>query len=78
MRRWETYVALIAVTLASLSVFPVGGHPQVVFALAAIGLIAWIGFARLRALGTGRRVRDFSLFTRVERIREARLRRFGK
>lgn len=48
MTRWETYLALLAVVLASLSVVTIGGHQRPVLAFAAIALLVFIGYARLR------------------------------
>lgn len=78
MRRWETYVALIAVTLASLSALRLTGHYRIPMALAAIGLIAWVGLSRLRTLRIGGPRRDFGSLDRAARIREERERRYGR
>ena len=49
MKRWETYLALAAVVLASLSVVHIGGRPRPALAFAAIALIALVGYSRIRA-----------------------------
>lgn len=80
MRRWETYLALLAVILASLSVVKIGGHPRPVLAFTAIALIAVVGYARLRTqLTTGKRSKPVvDAYERALRIQEERERKYGR
>jgi NADH:ubiquinone oxidoreductase subunit 3 (subunit A) len=79
MNRWETYVALLAVVLASLSVVNIGGSPRPVLAIAAIALLFLIGYLRLRRqLTPGRKKqRTFDAYERALRIQEERDRKYG-
>lgn len=78
MTRWETYGALLAVVLASLSVVPIGGHPRPVLAFAAIAALAAVGYARLRRqlLRPKKERRALDAYERALRIQEERERRF--
>ena len=78
MRRWETYTALAAVVLASLSVVNIGGHPRPVLAFAAIALLIGIGYARFRSQFTQARKKKptFDAYERALRIQEERERKF--
>lgn len=80
MGRWETYLALLAVVLASLSALKIGGHPRPVLAFAAIALLALLGYTRLRAQFTGRKKkqRTFDAYERALRIQEERDRKYGR
>jgi hypothetical protein len=79
MNRWETYLALLAVVLASLSVVSIGGSPRPVLAIAAIALLFLIGYLRLRRqLTSGRKKqRTFDAYERALRIQEERDRKYG-
>lgn len=74
MARWETYLALLAVVLASLSVVSIGGHPRPVLAFAAIALLILVGYGRLRRQLTSSRgaKRTFDAYERALRIQEER------
>jgi hypothetical protein len=76
MRRWETLLALLAVVLASLAALQIRG--RLLFAVAAIVLLAAVGVSRIRA-GVARRrpAPEFDTYERAERIREERERRLG-
>ncbi len=80
MKRWETYLALLAVVLASLSAIQIGGQPRPVLAFSAIALLALIGYARFRAQFTGGRKqkRTFDAYERALRIQEERDRKYGR
>ncbi len=80
MQRWETYLALTAVVLASLSAVKIGGHPRPVLAFAAIALIAVVAYSRLRAqFGTGRRAKRMpDAYERALRIQEERERKYDR
>ncbi len=79
MSKFETYLALIAVVLASLSVVSIGGRPRPVLAFAAIALLAFVAYARLRRqLTSGRKQqRTFDAYERALRIQEKRDRKYG-
>ena len=78
MSRWETYLALLAVVLASLSVVNIGGHPRPVLALAAIALLIFVGYTRLRRQFTAKRTsqRTFDAYERALQIQEERERKY--
>jgi len=78
MNRFETYLALLAVVLASLSVVSIGGKPRPVLALAAIALLAAIGYLRLRRqlTQTKKSKRSFDAYDRALRIQEERNRKY--
>jgi hypothetical protein len=78
MNRWETYLALLAVVLASLSVVSVGGHPRPVLAFAAITLLLVVGYTRLRRQLTvaKRRNSKTDAYERALRIQEERDRKY--
>lgn len=78
MNRFETYVALLAVVLASLSVVRIGGHPRPVLALAAIALLLLVGYLRLRRqlASTRKSRRTFDAYDRALRIQEERDRKY--
>jgi hypothetical protein len=80
MTRWETYLALLAVVLASLSALKIGGHPRPVLAFAAIAMLAFICYIRLRAQFTGRKKQQRTLdaYERALRIQEERERKYGR
>lgn len=79
MKRWETYIALVAVILASLSAVKIGGHPRPVLAFAAIALLGLICYLRLRAKLTGRRKQtSIDAYERALRIQENRERKYGR
>lgn len=79
MSKWETYLALLAVVLASLSVVSIGGRPRPLLAFAAIALLAFVGYARLRRQLTASRKarRTFDAYERALRIQEERERKYG-
>lgn len=74
MQRWETWTALAAVVLASLSALSFPGH--LVLAGAAILLIVVVGTSRLRAARHQRRRTGPDPYDVARRIREERSRRF--
>ena len=77
MKRWETYAALLAVVLASLSAVNLAGRPHPVLAFCAIGLLLIVGYSRLRTQLTSPRVRGrSSAYDRAMRIQEQRDRRY--
>jgi hypothetical protein len=78
MNRFETYLALLAVVLASLSVVSIGGRPRPVLAFAAIGLLALIGYLRLRRQLTQPKSARPKLdaYERALRIQEERERKY--
>jgi uncharacterized membrane protein YebE (DUF533 family) len=80
MSRWETYGALLAVVLASLSALKVGGHPRPVLAFAAIALLALVAYARLRRqlMGGRKKQRTFDAYERALQIQEQRDRKFRR
>lgn len=79
MRRWETYLALLAVVLASLSVVSIGGHPRPVLAFAAIALLALVISSRLRSSITAKKhKRTFDAYERALRIQEERDRKYWR
>jgi len=77
VRRHETLLALLAVVLASLAALQIRG--RLLFAIAAVVLLAFVGVARLRA-GLHARPPKPGLdpYERAARIREERDRRIGK
>ncbi len=77
MRRIETLIALLAVVLASLAALQIRG--RLLFAAAAVVLLIFVAYSRLRTSLAERRPAKPSLdaFERAERIREERERRFG-
>ncbi len=78
MNRFETYLALLAVVLASLSVVSIGGKPRPVLAFAAIALLAVIGYLRLRRQLTQpkKSKHEFDAYDRALRIQEERDRKY--
>gem|GEM_PF-2035377 len=80
MTRWETYLALLAVVLASLSVVSIGGRPRPALAFAAIGLLLLIAYLRLRRQLThpAPKTRKLDAYERALRIQEERERKFGR
>lgn len=79
MRRWETYLALLAVVLASLSAVSIGGHPRPLLAFCAIALLAVVIYARLRSSFTSKKKkRTFDAYERALRIQEERERKYWR
>ena len=77
MKRWETYAALAAVVLASLSAITIAGKPRPILAFCAIALLLIVGYSRLRAQLSSPRRRDRgSAYDRAMRIQEQRDRRY--
>lgn len=77
MRRHETLLALLAVVLASCAALQIRG--RLLFAIAAIVLLAIVGTMRLRSSLAGRRARSgFDTYDRAAQIREERDRRMGR
>jgi hypothetical protein len=78
MNKFETYLALLAVVLASLSVVNIGGRPRPVLALAAIALLFLVGYLRLRRqiASTRRSQPKFDAYERALRIQEERERKY--
>lgn len=81
MRRtcWETYAALLAVVLASLSVVSIGGRPRPILAFAAIALLLVVGYARMRRqlLRPKKDTHALDAYERALRIQEQRERKYG-
>jgi hypothetical protein len=78
-KRFETYAALLAVILASLSAVDIAGRPRPVFAVAAIVLLVVIGLVRLRSGLQSRKVRpQFDAYERALRIQEARDKKYWR
>jgi hypothetical protein len=79
MTRWETYLALLAVILASLSVVNIGGRPRPILAFAAIALLLGIAYMRLRRqlLRPKTRQQKLDAYERALRIQEERERKYG-
>lgn len=79
MSRWETYFALGAVVLASLSVVNIGGHPRPILAFAAIAVLLGIAYVRLRSrlLRPGKTKTKLDAYERALRIQEERERKYG-
>jgi uncharacterized membrane protein len=77
MRRFETLLALVAVVLASLAALQIRG--RLLFALAAVVLLLFVGLSRMRASMTAKKKpkAGFDAYDRAERIREERDRRLG-
>lgn len=78
MRRVETFLALTAVVLASVAALQVPG--RLIFALAAIMLLVFVGSSRLRASLAGRKERRPGLDAsdRAARIHEQRKNRYDR
>ncbi len=77
MRRWETYLALLAVVLASFSVVRIAGQPRPILAFAAIAILVLILYVRLRyALTSKKQKRTFDAYERALRIQEERDRKY--
>ncbi len=72
LRRWETYVALIAVILATLA--PIAQNPRTTAAmsLGAAGLIIVVAVTLLRRARVKRKPQGFDAYARAEQIRDAR------
>jgi len=78
VKRWETYAALLAVVMASLSAIDIGGRTHPILAFSAIALLLAVGYSRLRAQLTSPRRRSGSAYDRALRIQEERDRRFRR
>jgi hypothetical protein len=76
--KFETYLALLAVVLASLSVVSIGGKTRPVLALVAIALLALIGYLRLRRQIAQPKTKSptLSAYERAMRIQEERDRKY--
>ena len=75
LRRWETYVALLAVILATLS--PMADNPKttLIMVLGAVALILFVGVALLRRAKVKTKPSAFDPYERAARIREEREKR---
>ena len=75
LRRWETYVALLAVILATLS--PMAENPRTTFAmiLGAVALLLLVGVALLRRVRVKKKPASFDPYERAARIRAEREKR---
>lgn len=79
MRRWETYLALLAVILASLSAVSIAGRPRPLLAFAAIAILGLVAYLRLRAgLAGKKKKRTFDKYERALRIQEERERKYWR
>lgn len=78
LSRWETYLALVAVVLASVSVVDIAGRPRPVLAIVAIAILLSIGYLRLRRqlLQPKRRAAKPDAYERALRIQEDRERKY--
>ena len=79
MRRWETFLALVAVVLASVSALQIPG--RLLFALTAMLLLSIVGSSRLRAMIRAResgRPKGFDAYERAMKIQRDRDDRLGK
>jgi hypothetical protein len=78
VNKFETYLALLAVVLASLSVVSIGGKPRPVLALAAMALLVLIGYLRLRRSLThpSKTKPKLDAYERALRIQEERDRKY--
>lgn len=80
MSRWETYAALTAVVLASLSAVSIGGRPRPILAFAAIAIFLLVCLTRLRKQMTApkRRAPNLDAYERALRIQETRDRKYWR
>jgi hypothetical protein len=80
MSRWETYLALLAVVLASLSAVKFGGRPHPVLAFGAVALLILVAYIRMRRQLTLKEKKKPGLdaYERALRIQEARERKFWR
>lgn len=80
MSRFETYLALLAVVLASLSVVNIGGRPRPVLAFAAIALLVLVGYLRLRRQISSSKAKkpEFDAYERALQIQEQRERKYWR
>ena len=79
LRRWETYVALLAVILGTLS--PVADNPKttVMMILAAVALILIVAVSLLRrARGVSKPTSSFDPYERAAQIRAERHKRINR
>jgi hypothetical protein len=73
MRKWETYLALVAVVLASLSALKIGGQQRPILAFAAIAMLIVVVYVRMRMALTARKAKPaFDKYERALRIQEQR------
>lgn len=75
MRRWETFIALLAVIVASVGALPV--HSRLFFAFTAMLLLGVVAVSRLRSAMAGRSQSKpiFDAAERARTIREQRSKR---
>jgi predicted MFS family arabinose efflux permease len=75
LRRWETYAALIAVTIGSLS--SMADNPKTTFMMIAIAgaLVVAVAISLLRRAKGAPKPQAFDPYARAEKIREERERR---
>ena len=80
MRRWETYLSLLAVVLASASAVSIAGRARPLLAIGAIGILLLVVYTRLRRQLTAKRKSAVTpdAYERALRIQEDRERRFGR
>lgn len=79
LRRSETYLALFAVVLASLSAIRIAGHPQPFLAVLAIATLAILVYMRFRGAVTKKAQKPtFDAYERALRIQEDRERKYDR
>ena len=76
MRRWETYVALLAIIIGSLSAVATKPAYALAMILIAVALVATIGLSLMRRARKGVKKGSYDPYARAQRIREQRSRRF--
>lgn len=76
VRSWQTYVALLAVTLGSLSsVSLLPTFTRLIFGVAAVGMILIVFGSLLRSKRAPKAKGGFDPYERIEQIREERQKR---
>jgi hypothetical protein len=79
MNTWETYLALLAVVLASASAVNIAGRPRPILAFAAIAILIAIVYVRFRTAFMKKKTqRTFDAYERALRIQEQRDRKYWR
>ncbi|MFN2527920.1 MAG: hypothetical protein ABR584_04290 [Candidatus Baltobacteraceae bacterium] len=78
LRRWETYVALLAVIIASLATMADNPKTTVMMIAIAVALILAVGISLLGRAKQKPKGPAFDPYERAEKIREERERRMRK
>ena len=76
MRRWETYVALLAIIIGSLSAVAAKPVYSLAMMLVAIALVATVGLSLIRRARGGTKNVPYDPYERAQRIREERGKRY--